>query len=342
MRAITGLIGKRNRDNYKVTTTTATIGIRGSGFNVGYNPDGSLGVTTELDAIEVCNAGGCVGLTAGESVRVVSSQEAPVRTNTRAAVPTPASPEQEPTVAGNQTNSEGKAAIVTTDNKVSNNGTFSNLMVAGTYVVLPSPGTNTQIGPVTASSATITDGKLSGFVTAGPPVTTYTPSTLINSGSAGSLAANDFIGWGTWASGTKVQTGTTITTNLHYIVGQPTVTMPGAGAGTLTYSFTGGSAVTGYNGVNTPLVGSLTSASLVANFGSNSVDVNIVTSLGSVSRTGIGLSGSQFNYTGTAVSLAGFFVGTNASRAGLVYVGQLTGGTMSYETFSGSASFKAP
>src|SRR6478672_6889332 len=33
MRAITGLIGKRNRENYKVMTTTATIGIRGSGFN---------------------------------------------------------------------------------------------------------------------------------------------------------------------------------------------------------------------------------------------------------------------------------------------------------------------
>ena len=51
MRAITGLIGKRNRDNYRVTTTTATIGIRGSGFNAGYNPDGSLGVTAEKDAI---------------------------------------------------------------------------------------------------------------------------------------------------------------------------------------------------------------------------------------------------------------------------------------------------
>ena len=48
MRAITGLIGKRNRENYKVTTTTATIGIRGSAFSVGYNPDGSLGFTCLL------------------------------------------------------------------------------------------------------------------------------------------------------------------------------------------------------------------------------------------------------------------------------------------------------
>ncbi|MBC7707109.1 MAG: FecR domain-containing protein, partial [Rhodoferax sp.] len=64
MRAVTGLIGKRNHDNYKVTTTTATIGIRGSAFNLAYNPDGSLSVSTELDEIEVCTRAGCVGLKA--------------------------------------------------------------------------------------------------------------------------------------------------------------------------------------------------------------------------------------------------------------------------------------
>ena len=101
MRAITGLIGKRNRDNYKVNTATATIGIRGSGFNVGYNPDGTLSVTTELDAIEVCTAGGCIGLTAGESVKVLNNTQAPVRTNVRATVPTPP-PAQEALIATQQ------------------------------------------------------------------------------------------------------------------------------------------------------------------------------------------------------------------------------------------------
>ena len=111
MRAITGLIGKRNRDNYKVTTQTATIGIRGSAFNAGYNPDGSLSVTTEMDAIEVCNAAGCVGLTAGESVLVLNNQALPVRTNTRADVPTP-NTKQDPAVVGNQADGSGGAQIV--------------------------------------------------------------------------------------------------------------------------------------------------------------------------------------------------------------------------------------
>ena len=52
MRAITGLIGKRNRENYKVTTNTATIGIRGSAFSANYNADGSLNVAGEQDAIQ--------------------------------------------------------------------------------------------------------------------------------------------------------------------------------------------------------------------------------------------------------------------------------------------------
>ena len=162
MRAITGLIGKRNRENYKVTTTTATIGIRGSGFNVGYNPDGSLGVTTELDAIEVCNAGGCVGLTAGESVRVISNNDAPVRTNVRAAVPTP--PTETERIAVEKVNEEGKSQIVT-DKTVTptpppptgENGTYTNLTAVAHYHLPPALQTSM------ASSSVVTPSEPSGL-----------------------------------------------------------------------------------------------------------------------------------------------------------------------------------
>jgi hypothetical protein len=112
MRAVTGLIGKRNRDNYKVTTQTATIGIRGSAFNLAYNPDGTLSVSTEMDEIEVCTKAGCVGLTAGESARVTSNDALAVRTNARTSIVTPP-PRQLPEVASNQVTNDGKAAIVT-------------------------------------------------------------------------------------------------------------------------------------------------------------------------------------------------------------------------------------
>lgn len=42
LRSITGLIGRRNREGYRVSTPTATIGIRGSDADVGFAPDTGL------------------------------------------------------------------------------------------------------------------------------------------------------------------------------------------------------------------------------------------------------------------------------------------------------------
>ena len=333
MRAITGLIGKRNHDNYKVTTTTATIGIRGSGFNVGYNPDGSLGVTTELDAIEVCNAGGCVGLTAGESVRVVNATDAPVRTNVKAAIPTPP-PDQDPVVAGNQTKSDGKSAIIA---GVDNSGTFSNLKVAATYRSTPGIGTPGQVSaPGVATSATLSDGNLTTFTTSGK---VFATSATGVTGSVGSIAAGDFIGWGLWTGATR--DGLSVP-DFHYIVGQPTVTLPTT-ATNLTYTLIGGSTVTGYLGNSASASGTLTGGSLVVNFGSSSLNILINTTLGNVSANGVSISAAgNFSYTGTRTAFDGFFTGPNANRAGLVYTGPNSGGTGTYDTFSGAAAFKAP
>ena len=92
MRAVTGLIGKRDPRNYKVTTPTAVVGIRGSAFLIAFNADGELVVSGEQDEIEVCTDAGCVGVKAGESVRVASSSQLPLYTHTRAVLPLPPPP----------------------------------------------------------------------------------------------------------------------------------------------------------------------------------------------------------------------------------------------------------
>ena len=92
LRAITGWIGKRDARNYKVTTPTALVGIRGSAFLIAFNEQGELLVTGEQDEIEVCTEAGCVGLKAGESVRVISSRQLPAYTHTRAVLPVPPPP----------------------------------------------------------------------------------------------------------------------------------------------------------------------------------------------------------------------------------------------------------
>ncbi|MFN7155359.1 MAG: FecR domain-containing protein [Acidovorax sp.] len=110
MRAVTGLIGKRNPQNYKVTTPTAVVGIRGSAFLVAFNAQGELVVSGEQDEIEVCTEAGCVGVKAGESVRVVASSRLPLYTHTRAVLPLP--PPPLPFVVGEQL---GGAERVTPD-----------------------------------------------------------------------------------------------------------------------------------------------------------------------------------------------------------------------------------
>ena len=70
LRTITGLIGRTNKENYKVTTSVATIGIRGTEYTLEYLDSETLALSTGEGAIEVCNGGGCSVLVGGESAVV--------------------------------------------------------------------------------------------------------------------------------------------------------------------------------------------------------------------------------------------------------------------------------
>lgn len=78
LRTITGLVGKSNRNAYKVTTSVATIGIRGTEFTLAYTGADSVAVWTGEGAIEVCNSAGCATVPAGASA-IVSGPNAEVR-----------------------------------------------------------------------------------------------------------------------------------------------------------------------------------------------------------------------------------------------------------------------
>lgn len=349
MRAITGLIGKRNRDNYRVTTTTATIGIRGSGFTAGYNPDGSLGVTAEKDAIEVCNAGVCVGLVAGESVRVIDKITPPSRTVNKAAIPTPG-PAQDTLVAGNQTNNAGISKLLpnrplvevapvpvpvpTPVPEVLVSGPFYNLTVKTSY----SPGGEiTTFNPSTSqanSIVTLNDGRLQSYTESSSNLT-FNASSNPAGQSRGSISERDFIGWGYWASGNRTISPYTFTANnLHYVVGIPTATMPTT-AGTVFYTFVGGSAPTD----NTGATGVLNSATFNVNFDSRSYSYDIRTTLGNMADTSNPntISGNTFASLINSNAVQGFFAGPNAKYVGLTYAGPRGGGT---STYSGSVVFK--
>jgi len=352
MRAITGLIGKRNRENYKVTTTTATIGIRGSGFSVGYNPDGSLGITTELDAIEVCNAGGCVGLTAGESVRVINSAEAPVRTSVRAPVPTPA-PAQEVVVVGNQTTSDGKPAIVPAPTAPAPvKQVFTDLAVGVVYTDPATANSAVESYHPDASTAVLTSflsGKPIDFdsLDSRNVLTQFrsTGTAAMEKGVLGTPSDPDFVGWGSWVTGQKFVAGSpTEIESVHFVMGRPTplAQMP-ADNMQGTYQLAGGTAFSSLLGA-----GQLVSGTLVANFGAYGAgqgygNLDLTTRFGGNDygiSSNLDINNSKITNT-SGTNVTGFFTGNNASRAALVYSApSVTGTGPSAGQVSGAAVFQ--
>ena len=76
LRAVSGLIGKEKRDQYRMDTTVGTIGIRGTeyGANLG---DPGLAVTTYVGLVEVCNSAGCAMAGPGQTLQVPDGNTRP-------------------------------------------------------------------------------------------------------------------------------------------------------------------------------------------------------------------------------------------------------------------------
>ncbi len=314
MRAITGLIGKRNRENYKVITSTATIGIRGSSFLISYNPDGSVTVNAEQDAIVVCTNTGCTGLTAGETVVVKDKNQDPARTTERATTEASVPPPQSQTVSGDKIFiANGLHAVFQSD--------------AGASVANNTNGQSTAvITDLPLVSYADTDGNLYKAGTSG--VSSFNTS--------GDPYAADYIGWGYWASGTQTTTAnSTALSNVHYIAARPTPELSMPNTGTFEYNLIGGTAPTASSG-GTILVGSLASASMTVNFSGgytsiNNVTVNTVFNGVSYSGNAYGSgTGATFSAS-SSMNVNGVFSGDGASKAALTYkipgtaIGNITG-----------------
>ncbi|MBL8385568.1 MAG: FecR domain-containing protein, partial [Burkholderiales bacterium] len=78
MRTITGLIGRTNRDGYRLQTSTATVGIRGTQYSITYDAGGSVTMFVADGAIAVSNQSGTTVVPGGRSVTVNNQNSAPV------------------------------------------------------------------------------------------------------------------------------------------------------------------------------------------------------------------------------------------------------------------------
>ncbi len=343
MRAITGLIGKRNRENYKVTTSTATIGIRGSGFSGRINPDGTMDVAGEQDAIEVCTNAGCIGLIVGEVVRVTDNNSLPRRTSQRSNVP--------PLVAReDRINPERREDINQLELPLANGvlGGVSALFAFGDSFIdgYPRGGEDSSTGIGTFVDGQMVSHEVPTYYGGGSVIVQKTSSGAGTFGQVGNPTDRGFIGWGYWDAGKITSTGELVQQSalslsdgpqefagIHYIVGRPTPQIQMPVTGTAVYNlFTGpGGFLSGTAPTatleGTSIFGTLVNAGLNVDFGIGRLSGFINTEFvkgGVVVPVQIYDSGSVYGSTfysdgeGSGY-FNGFFTGAQAGRAGLVY-----------------------
>jgi len=301
LRTITGFIGRTNKKNYQISTTVATIGIRGTEYTIQYGK--SITGTVGEGEIEVCNGAGCLNVTSGESYYVQSQDRKPQLSNKRTDLPPP--PPQNPPIGfeqQNQTNILGQPLL--------------GLALLGTQTLDFVQADFCQSAVVCLGSGTgvmvfDSNGKLVSF-------NGLSASNVQMGGNDGIMA------WGSFEAVTR--TGV-----LNYFaVGLPVPSsdLTALGGTTGSYTLIGATPVT--NALN-QTIGSLNSATLTVTFGPAAATANAGMNwtingapvTGSLSGS---LSGSTFSMFGSAncgiscaVSASGALFGPNAVRAGMAY-----------------------
>lgn len=323
MRTITGQVGRASKDNYRVTTQVATIGIRGTEYSITYG--NGITITTGEGQVQVCNDGGCLLLSSGESALITSSGNEPVRTEVRVALP-PAQPaisshvffaagENYKTPADTPTRPSQSGMVSGPGYTVFGAGTATNVPLSSTY------SWNTGF-----TDATATFNASQELVSATSANIPY-DLTAVQTAAAFS---DGIVAWGRWGSATA-SASTYLLDNFHYVAGKPTPSsdLTALVGRTATYSLIGYTLPTSSTG----LVGTQ------AVTGSMSINFNAAVSAINLSMN-VPIDGQTFTLNGNpslngsniggyvtcggcsgspSASIHGFLAGQNASQAGLVY-----------------------
>jgi hypothetical protein len=302
LRTITGLVGRTNKKNYQVTTTVATIGIRGTEYTIQYGQ--SIQGTVGEGEIEVCNGAGCLNVTNGESYYVANQDVKPQLSNKGTDLP-PDPPPSPP-------------ALIREVERVGISGVDCLIDPAS----CPIPGLLTGTQKLDIAKVDFSDGPLK-FINSGAPVVFDERGTLTNLNGlvpdTFRMSRNDGImAWGTFTDSSGLLT--------HFVAGLPvpSADLAKLGNSTGTYTLISGTPVTDSSNNQ---IGTLDSATLTVAFGLGKVGVDMDWTINkaplSASLTGSG-TGTSFIASGScglscSVSADILLFGANAARAGMIY-----------------------
>ena len=279
LRTITGLVGRSNRDNYKVTTSVATIGIRGTEYSVAYG--NSINVNVGEGEVEVCNSAGCLILQPGDEGYVKDGDWTPKLVQNGDEKVGKEDPFQSFDSPIEQRTGSGASAAV---------GLIGTQTYATAWAYIGvDEGTGVGAGTINSS------GMLTDFETGSGT----TGANVAGGNSVQSFGNDGIVAWGRW-----IDNGSEFTGDLsggegaivHYVTGIPTTdSQPALAAmyGTsATFSLLGGG-----------VTGSSTGAGSVT---SGSMNVNFTTSTVATLALGISVGSNSYSFAGGGYAISGF------------------------------------
>lgn len=203
LRTITGLIGRQKRDNYRLTTTAGTLGIRGTEFAVTTGEGTRVNVTEGIVAL--CTDVGCLDIGAGQSGFAPDNRTRPGLVFAPARLPPVAAPLAASFLAAETRNSAG-VSVVAAEAIQDRSPPYEPPQVPPT-VPIPNGGGGFAMASVKAG--VFSGGLLGGTLTSDSNglVTQFidccTPSNNFSSGVSSDFGADGLIAWGRWSSGLR-------------------------------------------------------------------------------------------------------------------------------------------
>jgi hypothetical protein len=327
LRTITGLVGRSNRNAYRLKTDVATIGIRGTEYSVKYT--NSIEVFVTDGAISVDNQAGSFTVPGGTGVLISNDQTPPQQTDQKPVLP-PETPVYEQQQQVTQQVPPPPNPFITQQTILT--GTITGNWAVSSF----SPSSFTALDRGIDQTIVLdANGVLTSFTGLDADFFEFPGVTTVGSSTPTSQGNDGIIAWGRWAGG---QTGGDNVRDLtdvngegplHYIVGLPATNLPPLGT-MATYSMIGATVPS----FNTSVFSSVSvlDSSLVVHFGTSSaflnISFNVDGSVASGSNIFQNLNGARFEGSGSifgngfcgSISTAGFLAGEGGVRAGMAYI----------------------
>jgi hypothetical protein len=318
LRTITGLVGRTNKKNYQVTTSVATIGIRGTEYTIAYT--NSITGTVGEGEINVCTGTGCVPFGSGQSFIVTDANSRPQLTYQKTDLP--------PTAPDNPTGLPVPSFIA--DDVVGSDGLPTFLIappVIPRFTGQQTLSVATAVECCTSPTTRVTSGTTVIFDSHGAVQSLNGLSSLATAGNNGILA---------WGTGMVNPAAAEVT---DFVAGTPTPAADllalKAAPTTLNYVQIGGTALTGNINFGTHrITGPVPTMTLALNTGPMTADV---TASGTATAHLAGGATPTFSYQ---AAVPGIAIGpTTASGSGSFFFSgsgscTISGGSCSSANFS--------